>query len=81
MGDVITSKLEAALGKWQARHNRRLSIEELEEKTGLSIFFLYRFKAGKIKRLDLDKLQILCDFFQVTPNDLIWEDNGDDVSV
>jgi len=77
--DVIRSNLAAVMGLWQAKHNQRLSIRELAKHTGLSLDFLYRFQNGAIELLHLPKLLVLCNFFQVTPNDLLWvnEESGD----
>ena len=69
---MIQVQLAAVMGRWQAQHNKPLSIPDLVEKTGLSRDFLYRFHNGTIQRLDLEKLGDLCSFFECTPNDLLW---------
>jgi len=68
----VKSKLRAVIFRWQADHDERLPLRTLEDETGLSRDFLSRLQQGKVKHLDLDKLQVLCDFFGVTPNDLLW---------
>lgn len=75
-GDVIRCNLAAVMGLWQTQHNRRLTLRELAEKTGLSPNFLHRFQHGDVQKLDLDKLQSLCDFFRVTPDSLLWVEDG-----
>lgn len=69
---MIKSLLPARMGQWQAEHNQALLVPDLAEKTGLSPDFLYRLYNNTIKRLDLDKLEVLCTFFSCTPNDLLW---------
>jgi len=74
---MIRSNLTSVIGQWQAQHNRRLPLRELAELTGLSKDFLYRFQNDQVQLLDLEKLQVLCNFFQVTPDALLWTEDGD----
>ena len=80
--DVIKVKLDAVIRQWQAKHDRDLPLKDISQATGnlLSEPWLSRFKNGKMKRVDLEKLGILCAFLECTPNDLLWEPNGDDGS-
>ncbi len=72
---MIKSRLTAVMGLWQAKNNESISLRELAERTGLSRDFLSRFQRNEVRRLDLGKLQNLCTFFGVTPNDLLWEES------
>lgn len=72
---MIKSQLAARMGDWQAANNKTLSIPELADVTGISKDFLYRFHNDEVRRLDLDKLEQLCQFFHCTPDALLWVPN------
>lgn len=67
----IRVDLEPALFKWQAKHNRRLTYEELAERAGISIAALYRLKSGSTITPDLRKINALCKVLECEPGDLL----------
>lgn len=75
MKSVIEVKLDSLIRQWQVDHDRDLPLKEISKRTGLSEPWLSRFKNKKMKRIDLEKLGILCVFLGCTPNDLLWN-NG-----
>jgi hypothetical protein len=81
---TIKSQLDRMIGQWSMKHNRPITIRELADQLadeGITADFLYRFRAidlaasgddtYAIMRLDLRKLQVLCDFFGCTPDQLL----------
>lgn len=67
----IKIELESAVLQWQAKHNRRLTYEELAERAGISIAALYRIKSGSMITPDLRKLNALCKALECEPGDLL----------
>lgn len=70
---MIKSRLTNVMGRWQQETGERLTIRKLAELTQINKDFLSRFDRGEVKLLNLDSLGTLCEFFGVTPNDLLWE--------
>ena len=58
------------------KRNGRLTYEELAGAVGCSKTTIYHMANNIRRRVDLDLLGALCDFFDCTPNDLIVSDNG-----
>lgn len=73
---MIKSRLTNVMGRWQEKKGERLTIRKLADKTGINKDFLSRLDRGEVRLLNLEKLAILCEFFGVTPNDLLWEPEG-----
>ncbi|GEM_PF-642863 len=70
--------IESALLQWQARHNQRMTYEELAERAGITIAALYRIKSGKTITPDLRKINAICKVLECEPGDLfIRQDTGD----
>lgn len=63
--------LEPALLQWQARHNERMTYEELAERASISIAALYRIKSGNMITPDLRKINALCKVLECEPGDII----------
>ena len=63
--------LEPAIFNWQAKHQQRLTLEELAKKAGISIAALYRIKSGNMLSPDLRKINAICKVLECTPGDLI----------
>jgi putative transcriptional regulator len=63
--------IDSAVLKWQAKHNRRLTYDELAELAGISIAALYRMKSGEMITPDLRKINNLCKVLECEPGDLI----------
>lgn len=55
----------------QLKNDNKLKLKDIAEKTGLDIGFISDLANGKIKRLDLQKLLILCNLFNCDTNDVI----------
>jgi putative transcriptional regulator len=71
--------IEPALLKWQARHNERMTYEELAERAEISIAALYRIKSGRMIAPDLRKINALCKILECEPGDLIFRDETGDL--
>ena len=67
--------IEPALLRWQARHNARMTYEELAKRTGITIAALYRIKSGKMIAPDLRKINAICKVLECQPADLFFRDN------
>lgn len=63
--------IEQVLLKWQAKHGRRMTNEELAEQAGISIAALYRMKSGEMLQPDLRKINELCKVLECEPGDII----------
>ena len=63
--------IEPALLQWQAKHNQRMTYEQLAEAAGITIAALYRIKSGKMIAPDLRKINALCKVLECEPGDLI----------
>lgn len=63
--------IEPAVLKWQAKHNQRLTYDELAQRAGISIAALYRIKSGDMIAPDLRKINQLCKVLECEPGDLI----------
>jgi putative transcriptional regulator len=71
--------IEPALLKWQAKHNERMTYEELAERAEISIAALYRIKSGRMIAPDLRKINALCKILECEPGDLIFRDETGDL--
>lgn len=70
--------IEPALLKWQAKHNERMTNEDLAQRAGITIAALYRIKSGKMLTPDLRKINAICKVLECEPGDLIHrEETGD----
>jgi len=70
--------IEPALLRWQAKHNRRMTYEQLAREAGISIAALYRMKSGDMIAPDLRKINRLCKVLECEPGDVIRrEQTGD----
>jgi len=88
----ITIQLQRHMQEHENDHNVRYTIREWAKvlttwaednhpevaEPGLSVNFLHRMKHNEVDYLSLEKLGLLCEFFDCTPNDLLWQSNGDE---
>lgn len=63
--------IEPALLRWQAKHGKRMTNEELAERAGISIAALYRMKSGEATRPDLSKINEICKVLECEPGEII----------
>lgn len=63
--------IEPAILRWQAKHNTRLTNEELAERAGISIAALYRIKSGEMIAPDLRKINEICKVLECEPGEII----------
>jgi putative transcriptional regulator len=63
--------IEPALLRWQAKHGRRMTNEELAELAGISIAALYRMKSGEMIAPDLRKINQICKVLECQPGEII----------
>ena len=63
--------IDPALLRWQAKHGKRMTNEELAERAGISIAALYRMKSGEMSRPDLSKINELCKVLECEPGEII----------
>ena len=66
--------IEPALLRWQARHNQRMTYDELAKRAGISIAALYRLKSGDVIAPDLRKINEICKVLECEPGDLIFRE-------
>ncbi|NDJ77262.1 MAG: helix-turn-helix transcriptional regulator, partial [Chloroflexi bacterium] len=71
--------IEPALLRWQARHNQRMTYEELARQAGITIAALYRIKSGKMLSPDLRKINALCKVLECEPGDLFFREETSDL--
>ena len=57
--------------RWQGKHNRRMTYQELADLTGIPLPTLNRLKGNYIKKADLGKINKLCKVLECEPGDLI----------
>lgn len=67
--------IEPALLRWQAKHGKRMTNEELADLAGISIAALYRMKSGEMSRPDLSKINELCKVLECEPGEIIKREN------
>jgi putative transcriptional regulator len=75
--------IEPALLRWQAKHNQRMTYDELAKRAGISIAALYRLKSGDVISPDLRKINEICKVLECEPGDLIFREqtsNFDDAA-
>jgi DNA-binding Xre family transcriptional regulator len=63
--------IEPAVLRWQARHGKRMTNEELAERAGISIAALYRMKSGDMIAPDLRKINEICKVLECEPGEII----------
>ncbi len=51
--------LEPAFVRWQARHGKRMTYEELARQAGITTASLYRLTSGKVITPDLRKINAI----------------------
>ncbi len=62
---VVYSRLIETWNRKESRENRRITIKEVSEKTGVSRDVISRMLNDKTGRFDADVVAALCDFFDV----------------
>ncbi len=50
---------------------RKMSLNELSERTGISVTNLSLFKTGKIKGVRFSTLEVICEVLQCQPGDIL----------
>jgi putative transcriptional regulator len=71
--------IEPALLRWQAKHNQRMTYEELAERAEITVAALYRIKSGRMLTPDLRKINALCKVLECEPGDLIFRKQTGDL--
>jgi DNA-binding Xre family transcriptional regulator len=71
--------IEPALLRWQAKHKRRLTYEELAKLANIPIAALYRLKSGEMIAPDLRRINNLCKALECTPGELIVRENTENI--
>ena len=67
----IVVNIDNMVLQYQAKHNRRLTLQELADLTGIPLPTLNRIKGNYIKKADLSKINKLCKVLECEPGDLI----------
>ncbi len=68
----ITLNLNVLIAQWeQANPGQRLTLRRLSGLVGVNKNTLGRLRSGTVERIDLRTLDVLCRFFDCTPNDLL----------
>ena len=68
---MIKFNLKVLIAQYEVRTGERLSYRELSRLTGINKNSINAIAANQARRLDLDTLERLCDFFECEPGDLI----------
>jgi CBS domain-containing protein len=69
---AIGLNLNVIMARWEQAHpGEKLTLRRLSDLTGVNKNTLGRLKTGTAERMDLSTLDILCRFFNCTPNDLL----------
>lgn len=63
--------IDPALLRWQAKHGKRMTNEELAVQAGISIAALYRMKSGAMIAPDLRKINQICKVLECQPGEII----------
>lgn len=70
----LTIDLDAAIGKWQARHGERMTYTRLAEEAEITLASLNRLKNAAphtLMRIDARKINAICKVLECEPGDLI----------
>lgn len=68
----VTLNLNVLMAQWeQANPGEKLTLRRLSDLVGVNKNTLGRLKSGTAERIDLSTLDMLCRFFNCTPNDLL----------
>jgi putative transcriptional regulator len=67
----IKLNFDTAIYRWQAKHNRRMTYNELAKRAGISEPTIYRLTSGQPTKLDLAKLNRICKVLECDPGDLL----------
>lgn len=59
------------LARKQEADNKRISLSDISESTGVAYTTLQRWERGEISRIDFQIVQSLCDYFECKMSDLI----------
>lgn len=73
---MMTFDLKQQILNYERHTGGRLTYEGLAGQVGCSKTTIYHMANNKRRRIDLDLLERLCLFFDVTPNDLIISGGG-----
>ena len=68
---MIENRLELLILEKSAEWERRITLKEISQKTGLAEATLIRLKSKNSKGIRYDVLDKLCTFFNVTPDDIL----------
>jgi DNA-binding Xre family transcriptional regulator len=66
-----TSKFRVQLAMKEVREGRNISLRDVAQETGISIYTVSGFANSTLKALPVDALESLCVYFDCTPNDLL----------
>jgi DNA-binding Xre family transcriptional regulator len=70
----IKIDFDRAILKWQAKHGRRITHEELATEAGMSIASYYRLKKGDSITPDLNKINALCKVLECELEDIMYRE-------
>ncbi len=68
---VITSRFRVFLAERELREGRSISLREVAKATGVSIYTISAFSNNTLREIPVDALAALCNYFGVSPGDLI----------
>lgn len=67
----VVSKLFKLRMDYQLKTNRKLTLREVSEKTGITEAALSRLEQNKTERIEFDTLNKLCEFYGVGVSDVL----------
>ena len=74
---MIISNLRVLIAHKEQREGRKLPYRLIAEETGLAINTIFLFYNDRMKRIDKDTLNTLCNYFNVGPEKiLVWTPDG-----
>ncbi|MCM3716257.1 helix-turn-helix transcriptional regulator [Alkalihalobacillus oceani] len=72
---ILTSKIkntyEIYFGLSPLMSRRKISIQQLMDDTGFTYAFINKLMKNEVKRLNIQSLEVLCNYFNVPPTELI----------
>jgi putative transcriptional regulator len=71
-----TNKFRVLLANKEVEEDRRISLRDVAQEKGISIYTVSGFAKSTLRELPLDALDALCEYFDCTPNDLLTVERG-----
>lgn len=70
MNVTVNNRFAVLLAEKRVNERRHISLQEVENATGVSRQALYKWENNKVNRFDVPVINALCKYFGVKPGDL-----------